>query len=119
VDFGVFLSGGIDSSLVSAVERSLHPMFRPEIINQLRVLEFILHLLRQLRLPNDNKSASVPCLTETSQGLGAIQDCGGVDGTDIDAPSEQELPPTALREAKLLVEANRAGVLVVHAEQDG
>jgi hypothetical protein len=30
-------------------------MFRPEIINQLRVLEFVLHLLRQLRLPNDNK----------------------------------------------------------------
>ncbi len=25
VDFGVFLSGGVDSSLVSAVTRSLHP----------------------------------------------------------------------------------------------
>src|SRR5437016_5638838 len=30
-------------------------MFRPEIINQLRVLELVLHLLRQLRLPNGNK----------------------------------------------------------------
>ena len=34
-------------------------MFRPEIINQLRVLEFVLHFLRQLRLPNDNKEC--PC----------------------------------------------------------
>ena len=34
-------------------------MFRPEIINQLRVLELVLHFLRQLRLPNDNKEC--PC----------------------------------------------------------
>ena len=32
-------------------------MFRPEIINQLRVLEFVLHLLGQLRLPTITKSA--------------------------------------------------------------
>src|SRR4029077_5638772 len=30
-------------------------MFRPEIINQLRVLELVLYFLRQLRLPNANK----------------------------------------------------------------
>ena len=34
-------------------------MFRPEIINQLRVLELVLHFLRQLRLANDNKEC--PC----------------------------------------------------------
>ena len=38
-------------------------VFRPKIINQLRVLEFVLHLLGQLRLPTITKSARVPCPT--------------------------------------------------------
>src|SRR5262249_36483256 len=34
-------------------------MFRPEIVNQLGVLELVLHFLWQLRLPNNNKEC--PC----------------------------------------------------------
>ena len=40
-------------------------MFRPEIINQVRVLELVLHFLRQLRFPNDNKE----CLCFGSDGI--------------------------------------------------
>jgi len=34
-------------------------VFRPEIINQLRVVEIVVHSLRQLRLSNGNKEC--PC----------------------------------------------------------
>ena len=40
-------------------------MFRPEIINQLRMLELVLYFLRQLRLPNDNKE----CPRSVSDGI--------------------------------------------------